>query len=140
MATKADQSKAQAEQDNSARKRVTVGVKRVTAGMRQKRATGASPKGRAVHARTKSRADAKAGKPGDGKKVARWKTGPNGGEDQTTNGVRAGTRGADGPPGRRPSRKSTRGEWAAGEKRDAQLTRRQRRRLTSPKARAARRK
>ena len=137
MATRADESRARSQVRNSERKRVTVGVKAVTASMEQKRATGASKKGRALHAATKSRADAKASKPGDGKKVPRWRTGPNGGEEQTTNGVQGNGRGADGSPGR-ASRKSTRGTWPAGEKRSAPLTSRAKSAVHSPERRAAR--
>lgn len=139
MATRADQSKSDSQVRNSETKRVKVGVKPVTASMLQKRATTTRKKGRALHAATKSRADAKAGKPGDGKKVARWRSGPNGGEDVTTNGVAGTGRGSDGPAAsKRPSRKSTRGTWPAGEKREAQLRRRAVRAVTSPEARAAR--
>src|SRR5262249_52384260 len=116
------------------------GMEVVTASMDQKRATRATRKGRAVHARTKSLADAKAGKPGDGKQVARWRTGPNGGEEQTTNGVRTSGRGGDGTPPAtsRVSRKSTRGSWPAGEKWSAPLQWRAERVASAPAARAVR--
>jgi hypothetical protein len=139
MATRADRLKAQTQIENSEKERKPVGVKRVPARVHEKWNTLGRKTKRAVHAGTKSKADAKAGKPGDGKKVARWRTGPNGGEDQTTNGVRTG-RGADGLPGKTPSRKSTRGAWPAGEKRVAPLTSRVKARVHSPEARAARRK
>ena len=141
MAKRADEERARQQIGNSAQRRVRrgpVGIKTVTARMHEKRATLGSVKGRAVHGPTKSRADAKAGKPGDGKKIARYRTGPNGGEDQTSNGVRGPGRGADGPPGKTPSRKSTRGSWAAGEKRQAKLTDRAIARTSSSKARATR--
>ena len=139
MATRRDAAKAETEVENSSRGRKPVGVKPIAARQREKWHTLARKTKRAVHASTKSRADAKAGKPGDGKKVDRWKTGPNGGEDQTTNGVKGTGRGADGPPGRaKPSRKSTRGAWPAGEKPATTLTRRAKARITTPEARASR--
>src|SRR5262245_5713676 len=98
MAKRGDQEKARQQIENSARDREPVGVKPIEARQREKWHTLGKTTGRAVHAPTKSRADAKAGKPGDGKKVDRWRTGPNGGEDQTTNGVRGTGRGSDGPP------------------------------------------
>ena len=135
----ADELKSRIAVENSVRRRKPTGAKQVTAAMKLKRSAILRRTGRAVHGPTKSIADAKAGKPGDGKKVARWKTGPNGGEDQTTNGVRAPGRGADGPAGRtRPSRKSTRGGWAGGEKQSAPLTRRVKNANASPKVRATR--
>jgi hypothetical protein len=140
MATRSDTLKAQQQVENSAKERKLVGVKPIPARIREKWNTLSRETKRAVHAPTKSKADAKAGKPGDGKKVARWRTGPNGGEDQTTNGVGGTGRGADGLPGKTPSRKSTRGSWAAGEKRSAPLTRRAQARVASPEARAARKK
>lgn len=139
MATRRDETRARTEIANSERKRVLVGTKLVTASQRQKRAQLSRATHRSVHAPTKSLADAKAGKPGDGKKVPRWKTGPNGGEDPTTNGVEGTGRGADGPLSMaKTSRKSTRGSWAAGEKRAAQLQSRQELRVSSPEARAVR--
>ena len=66
MATKTDEAKAEMQVTNSRRGRKLVGVKRVTASMNQKRDTLARKTGRALHGRTKSHADAKAGKPGDG--------------------------------------------------------------------------
>lgn len=140
MATKADETKARSQLANSAGKRkppVTMDPSAL-APINQKRNVTASPKGRALHAKTKSRADAKAGKPGSGKKIAANKTGPNGGEDQTSNGVRVG-RGADGavPTAARVSRKSTRGAWPGGEK-QVQLTKKTKQALVSPQARAGR--
>jgi hypothetical protein len=139
MAKRADESKASTQVANSRRKRVTIGTEPVSASQRLKKAEAASEKGRAVHARTQSKADAKAAKEGDGKRAQRWRTGPNGGEEQTTNSVAGPGRGADGPPGR-PSRKSTRGSWAAGEKRAAPLQRREIRATHSPEARATMKK
>ena len=140
MATKTEQTKARTEVLNSSRNRAaSVPVEPAAlASLNLKRNTIASHKGRSLHAPTKSLADAKAGKPGTGKKMSKDKTGPNGGEDQTTNGVSEG-RGADGPvpPLNEVSRKSTRGSWAGGEK-QAQLTRRTQRALVTPEARAAR--
>jgi hypothetical protein len=140
MATKADETRSRMQVDNSRQKRVTVGVKPVSASQRLKRNETARTTHRALHARTKSEADAKAGKPGDGKKVQRWRTGPNGGEDQTINGVAGTGRGADGMPGTKPSRKSTRGSWPAGEKRVALLTSRVTLEVTRPQERAYRKK
>jgi hypothetical protein len=140
MATKADELKSRTQTANSASKRtarVTIDPARL-ASIDQKRNVSASRKGRALHARTKSIADAKAAKPGTGKKIPANKTGPNGGEDQTSNGVARG-RGADGtvPTAARVSRKSTRGGWPGGEK-QSQLTRRTKRAVASPQARAQR--
>jgi hypothetical protein len=96
----------------------------------------ASKKGRSVHGRTKLQADAKALKP----RVAEiefFKTGPHGGEEQTTNNVMSG-RGADGRASvRKASRKSTRGSVPAGEK-ASNMSREVTRRATSPSSRALR--
>jgi hypothetical protein len=138
MATRADNLKRRIELENSKRKR-SARVPKPSAQLRLKLAQASSAKGRSVHAATKSRADAKAVKPGGGKVSPSRKTGQNGGEEQTSNGVESG-RGADGAPPTpaRVSRKNTRGTWPAGEKRDAQLTRRTKRRVASPESRAAR--
>lgn len=137
MATRRDQARAAAQIANSAARRKPRGVKPISASMKLKWEQMERKGGRALPAKTKSLGDAKAGKPGDGKKVARWKTGPNGGEDQTTNGVVHG-RGADGlPPRSTASRKSTRGEVPGGGK-ESQLVRRVRRAVASPEARAVR--
>jgi len=126
---------------NSERKRGAADVKPVSAAVSLKRAELASGKGRAVHGPTNSLADAKAAKPGDGKRDDRWRTGPNGGEDQTFNGVEGDGRGSDGPAVVwKASRKNTRGSWAAGEKRSAPLTTRVQNALSTPEARALRQK
>lgn len=137
MATRAEQTKADQQRANSASKRAARPGPHPNKNEMLRAATAKSDKGRALHAPTKRRADAKACKPGAGPVPAFWKTGINGGEEQTVNGVAVG-RGADGPASiRNASRKSTRGAWPGGEK-DAQLPRVVRRATHSPEARAMR--
>lgn len=135
MATRAEQFRTETERANSARRRALhertpnqSKSERLRAGIEQ------SKKQRAIHGRTKLQADAKALTPDHPGKTPHSR--PNGGEEQTLNGVSTG-RGADGPPGR-PSRKSSRGTVPAGEK-PSNMTRAVIRTLFTPERRAQRR-
>ncbi len=121
MATRGEQARAASARTNSAQKRATSPTKApgkpklMKAVM--KAGTAASHHGRALHAPTKLQADAKAGKPDQGLSVGFFKTGTNGGEAQTFNGVPGTGRGSDGAADvRKASRKSTRGGVPGGEK------------------------
>jgi len=136
MSSKAEQAHAAEQVQNSVEKRTvkstgTAKSELIRKGHEQ------SAKGRALHARTKRRADVLAGKPDEGPVPAFWKTGVNGGEAQTVNGVAVG-RGADGAAKiAKASRKSTRGEVPGGEK-ASQMAREVTRRVHAPSARADR--
>jgi hypothetical protein len=138
MSTRAQQARAKAERAQSALRRAAALPPHLNKNELQREGTGNSLKGRALHAATKLRADAKALKPNAGRVEGFFRTGNNGGEDQTVNGVRVG-RGADGPADvHKDSRKSTRGSWAAGEKRASPLTHRAQCAAVTPAARATR--
>ena len=137
MATRADQARAAVEQNNSVRKRGDASAAHPTRPEILRESAAHSAHGRAVHARTKLQADAKAGKPNVGKVRGFWQTGPHGGEEQTFNGVPGDGRGSDGPASiAKASRKSTRGAVPAGEKPCAQLTRQAIRETHTPEHRA----
>jgi len=117
MATRAEQAKSAAALQNSARKRAAAPKPHPTKPQMAKATTAASPKGRALHGRTKLQADAKAGKPDPGRITGFFKTGPHGGEAQTFNDVPGTGRGSDGAASvKKASRKSSRGSVAGGEK------------------------
>ncbi len=140
MATRSEQARAASERSNSTQKRATAGKKTAPKLMKavMKAGTAESKRGRALHGRTKLQADAKAGKPDPGRIEGFFKTGSNGGEAQTVNGVTGNGRGSDGPANvHKASRKSTRGSVAGGEKPSSQ-TRNVQRATHTPEKRAAR--
>lgn len=140
MATRADQTRAATNVKNSTAKRAA-GTKKAAALPKPKRlkaATMESKHGRALHGKTKQQADAKAGKADPGKNWGKFRTGVNGGEEQTINNVAGTGRGADGAASlKKASRKSSRGGVPGGEK-PSNMTRAVQRRTVSPEARAAR--
>lgn len=144
MATRGEQQRAAAARTNSAAKRAASAEMKSTNPGKDTKAvmkagTAASPRGRALHGRTKLQADAKAGKPDPGRVEGFFKTGSNGGEAQTFNGVTGTGRGSDGAASvHGASRKSTRGGVPGGEKPSSQKTRNVVRETYTPERRAAR--